>query len=219
MVAAKARDRLQGSVAYLEAHRLNDQWRQSQRVPDDKSLQTAFQLAREATHYDPSNAEYRLLLADLRAWRVKSLRLWPNLATTEMELIVDRLKTVLAARPTWFEAWIRLVLVKFQLGQIDQEMIVAMEKSMETVRYETSVHHGVAFVGLRVWDELGPDLKKQIQKTLTIALGNRYIRKFVVKEIVTTRKIKIFKEKLESDTYLEKKVKQFLQELKGSESV
>lgn len=155
------------------------------------------------------NADYRFALARLHARREKGLRLWPDQAEAETRKIVENIKAALARRPTWFEPWISLAVVKYQSGKVDHELSVALEKAMETGPYETTVLHGVAFVGLRVWDRLEPELRRQIAETIRIGLDNENVRDFVVEQIVMTGRFTPFGEQLASDRVLRQLVEKY----------
>lgn len=142
------------------------------------------------------------MLAGLHAWREKGLRLWPDQAAAETQKVIENIKATLARRPTWFEPWISLAVVKYQSDRIDHELTIAIEKAIETGRYETTVHHGVAFVGLRIWDRLEPELRTQVVDAISTGLDNEQVRDFIVEQIVMTGHFTPFGEKLASDDLL-----------------
>jgi hypothetical protein len=158
------------------------------------------------------NSDYRYMLASLHAWRERGLRLWPRQEAAENKKIIESLKAALVRRPSWFEPWILLALVKYQAGEVDHELKVALEKSIETGACETTVHHGLSYVALRVWGQLGPQLQKSVVDTLKIGLDNPHVNKFVVEQIVMTGKIHLFKHKLESEAKLTGLMNLYLEE-------
>ncbi|MFZ0487709.1 MAG: hypothetical protein WAL83_11985 [Arenicellales bacterium] len=207
----QAWERLQGQLYYLRLEQLKAQWQAGSHVPHDRELNEGFTLGYTASEHQRDDSDYRYLLASLHAWRERGLRLWPQQAAAENKKVEENLKAALVRRPSWFEAWILLALVKFQANEVDHEMNVALEKSIETGQFETTVHHGLSYVGLRVWDRLGPRLQKSIVETLDIALDNRDVRKFVVEQIVVTGRVELFRDKLESDEELAKLTNRFLE--------
>lgn len=212
----RAHERFQGNLDYLRLKEIKSQWQADSHVPHDRELNEGFILGYRALEYERESSDYRYLLASLHAWRERGLRLWPDRAMAENRKIIENLKAALARRPTWFDAWSLLALVKYQSNEIDHELRVALEKSIETGPFETTVHHGLAFVGLRIWDRLDPDLRKSATDTLRIALDNPNIRSFVVEQIVMTGRIDLFKDKLESDEELINLVHRYQEKRKQS---
>lgn len=209
VLAAQAWDRLQGRLSYRQLQEMKAGWHEESRTPHDQELHEGFSLGYKALERDPASADYRFTLASLRAWREKGLRLWPERAAAETDKVIENLKAALARRPSWFEAWILLALVKFQAGEIDQQLKAALEKSIETGRYETSVHHGLAFIGPRIRDRLGPVLRGQVVDVMGTALDNPHIKRFVVEQIVMTGMEATFEDQLTSDDDLAKLVARF----------
>lgn len=202
-------DRLQAAHYQQHIQKIKAKWHQQNEAPHDRFLNKSFKLGYTASEKEKSNADYRFMLASLHAWREKGLRLWPDQAEAETQKVSENIKAALARRPTWFEPWISLALVKYQSGKVDQELKVALEKAMETGQYETTVHHGVAFVGLRVWDHLEPELRRQVVETIRIALENDNVKGFVVEQIVMTGRFTPFGEQLASDRGLRRLVEKY----------
>jgi hypothetical protein len=208
----QAWERLEGSLSYIELQHIKTRWQEEASVPRDMELNRAFALGYRASVYEMDNSDYRYMLASLHAWRERGLRLWPRQETAENKKIIESLKAALVRRPSWFEAWILLALVKYQSGEVDHELKIALEKSIETGACETTVHHGLSYVALRVWDRLGPQLQKSVVDTLNIGLDNPRINKFVVEQIVMTGRIGLFRHKLESRKDLTRFMNQYLEE-------
>lgn len=210
VLASHGWDRLQGRLNYLIVQDMKSDWHDRSRVPHDDELNEGFKLGYRALEREPASADYRFMLASMHAWREKSLRLWPDQAAAEADKVIENLKAALARRPSWFQAWSLLALVKFQVGEIDQQFVAALEKSMETGPYETSVHHGLAFVGPRAGIRLGATLEGQIVEVLRIALNNPNVDRFVVEQIVMAGMEGTFEDQLASDDRLTRLRDQFL---------
>lgn len=202
VLAGQAWERYQGRLSHLRLADMKAQWHETSRVPRDQELNEGFKLGYGALEREPASARYRFMLASMHAWREKGLRLWPDQAAAETEKVIENLKAALARRPSWFEAWILLALVKLQAGEVDQQLIAALEKAIETGRYETSVQHGVAYIGPRIRDQLGPAMREEVLTVMGTALDNRSIRRFVVEQIVMHDLADAFQYKLSSDAEL-----------------
>lgn len=206
VLATQTWDRLQGRLNYMHLEAMKSGWHKKSRMPHDHDLNEGFKLGYRALEREPDSADYRFMLASMHAWRERGLRLWPDQEAAETEKVIENLKGALARRPSWFEAWILLALVKFQANEIDQQFKAALEKSIETGPYETSVHHGLSFVGPRVRDRLGPELQGPMLEVMRTALANPHINRFVVEQIVMTGMEEVFEEQLSSDENLTKLV-------------
>lgn len=216
ILASRGLDRLQGRLSYLTLQDMKSDWHDRSRVPHDEELNKGFKLGYRALEREPANADYWFMLASMHAWRKKSLRLWPDQAAAETDKVVENLKAALTKRPSWYEAWILLALVKFQAGEIDQQLMAALEKSIETGPYETSVQHGLAFIGPRIRDRLGPALRDQLIDVMRTALDNPNVNSFVVEQIVMTGMESAFEEQLTSNTGLARLRQRFLNKRNGA---
>jgi len=209
MAAMDSWNRFQAAWNHLQIQEIKAEWRQQGEAPRGASVNNGFRLGYKASEKEPANADYRFMLARLHAWHQQSLKRKPAKTEAETRKVIENLKGALARRPTWFEAWIALALVKFQSGRADHELKVALEKAMETGQYQTPVHHGAAFVGLRVWEDLGPGLQERVSETVRLALDNRAVRGFVVEQIVLTRRWSPFGDKLAADPELMRLVESY----------
>lgn len=210
----QAWSRLEGYLLHSEVEKMKTKWRAGDSVPHDRELLEAFKVGYEALEHEIDNPDYRFSVAGLHAWRERTLRLWPDRAKAENQKIEENLKAALVLRPSWFEAWILLALVKYQSNELDNEFVVAVEKSLETGRYETAVHHGLAIIGPRTWDRFDSLTRDAIIETLHIALDNPYVYDFVVEQIVMAGKVDLFRGKLESDRSLKGKMNKYLKKRK-----
>jgi len=210
VLAVQAWDRLQGRLTYLRLQEMKAGWHERSSVPHDQDLNQGFKLGYEALEREPTSAEYRFMLASMHAWRERGLRLWPDQAAAETGKVIENLKAALARRPSWYEAWILLALVKFQAGEVDQQLQAALEKAIETGPYETSVHHGLSFIGPRIRERLGPKMREQVVEVMRTSLDNPHINEFVVEQIVMTGMENTFADRLTGDDELAKLVHRFM---------
>lgn len=210
VMATQAWDRLQGSWNFQRLERMKADWHEATRVPRDQELNEGFKLGYDALERDPASADYRFMLASMHAWREKGLRLWPEQAAAETGKVVENLKGALARRPSWFEAWILLALVKFQAGEIDRQLKAVLEVAMETGPYESAVHHGLSIVGPRIRDRVEPDLHDRIVEVLRTSLDNPHVNRFVVEQIMVTGMEETFADQLASNDDLARLVDRYL---------
>lgn len=203
--------RLQAYLDISSVRALIKNWEKVGWVPDDKELNRAFELAYRALNSDNSSAEYRYVAASLHTWHQRELRLWPKLSKAENDKIIQNLKASLIRRPTWYDAWILLTIVKYRANQLDEEFEYALSKSIETGRYETSVHHGISIVGLRQWSNLSGETKKAIKEVMLISLRNYHVNKFVIGQMFETDWMAEIKNELETDESLKELAETYAQ--------
>lgn len=202
LAAVQSWERLQGRLAYTQLQTMKATWQAGDGMPHDRVLNRGLALGYRAVAQQPANAAYRLALAGMHAWRAKGLRLWPRQAAAESDKVVENLKAALARRPSWYQAWAMLALVKYQAGERDRQLLTIMEKALASGPYETAVHHALAIVGPRVRRQLGAPLRKRLIEVLRVALHNPHVKRFVVEQIVMTGMENEFANELADDAAL-----------------
>ena len=71
-------------------------------------------------------------------------------------------KKAILIRPTWPYAWVNLALVKYRLGETDDEFYHALHKADELGSWEPGVQRVIVDVGLHYWNSLARDERKFI---------------------------------------------------------
>ena len=72
----------------------------------------------------------------------------------------------MAQRPTSPFLWANLALTKLYLNEIDGELFAALRHADELGPWEPSSQQTILFVGLAVWQDLGPELQQQLLRTI-----------------------------------------------------
>jgi hypothetical protein len=118
----------------------------------------------------PGNPDYREF-----SGRIKEIRAGqPGVLGAERQAMLESAaadyRSTLAERPLWPYGWANLLAVKDKLGQVDGEFHAAMARAAETGPWEPRVQLQLVRSGIRNWDELGRDQRRQVQKTIDAAL-------------------------------------------------
>ena len=119
----------------------------------------------KAVSQDPLNPDLLTLMAKVQEWKV-----YLDYGDVENNhYLISALKNYRKAaelRPAWPYAWSQISLVKYRMGEIDQELQQAIENATNTGPWEPGVQQITAEVGLGVWQELDFAMKKIIVRNI-----------------------------------------------------
>lgn len=73
-------------------------------------------------------------------------------------------------RPTWPYGWIDLALVKYRLGELDQEFYHAIAVSQELGPWEPGVQKIIIEIGLHGWNEINDEMQTRVLDTIKQAV-------------------------------------------------
>ena len=91
---------------------------------------------------------------------------YANIAPKNIEAMPSRreayahYKKSISLRPTWPYAWVNLALVKYRLGETDDEFYHALHKADELGPWEPGVQRVIVDVGLHYWKSLSRNERK-----------------------------------------------------------
>jgi hypothetical protein len=142
-----------------------DRWATLSRSPNAAELKSAAQDFSVSLDYVSGNpwaleAAGALDLAKMRASRV------PREALAATKDAHKRFRLALLQRPTSAFLWANLALTKLYLNEIDAEMLSALRHADELGPWEQTVQQTTLFVGLAAWQELDPDMRKMLVRTI-----------------------------------------------------
>jgi len=119
----------------------------------------------KAVSQDPLNPDLLTLMAKVQEWKV-----YLDYGDVENNhYLISALKNYRKAaelRPAWPYAWSQISLVKYRMGEIDQELQLAIENATNTGPWEPGVQQIIAEVGLGVWQELDFAMRKIIVQNI-----------------------------------------------------
>jgi hypothetical protein len=142
-----------------------DRWATLSRSPSVAEVKSAAQYFSASLDYVSDNpwaleAAGALDLAKMRASRV------PREALAATKDAHKRFRQALLQRPTSAFLWANLALTKLYLNEIDSELLSALRHADELGPWEQTVQQTTLFVGLAAWQELDPDLRKMLMRTI-----------------------------------------------------
>jgi hypothetical protein len=100
---------------------------------------------------------------DLARMRVSTI---PREALAVTRSARARFRQALLQRPTSPFLWANLALAKLYLDEIDDELRTALRHADELGPWEPTVQQTVLFIGLAAWQELGPDPRQNLARTI-----------------------------------------------------
>ena len=150
-----------------------ERWESESRPPSMEEVKHAARFFSDSLAYDSGNAwalegAGALALAKMRASRI------PREALAATKDAHQRFRQALLLRPTSPFLWANLALTKLYLNEIDGELLAALRHADELGPWEPTVQQTVLFVGLATWQELDPEMRTSLARTLERgALRNR----------------------------------------------
>ncbi|MDX1372518.1 MAG: hypothetical protein R3321_08600 [Nitrososphaeraceae archaeon] len=118
-----------------------------------------------AINQDPRNPELFILLGNLQEWKIFNVNDESN-KEHQLSMALKNYRKAASLRPAWPFTWNHIVLVKYRLGEIDDEFNVALENSLNTGPWEPGVQQVAAEVGLRTWKMLDSGMREKIVRNI-----------------------------------------------------
>ena len=129
-----------------------------------------------ALKHDPDNPDIHEYLALAIEGRFADIAPENNQAMSSRREAYAHYKKSISIRPTSPFAWVNLALVKFRLGETDDEFYYALHKADELGPWEPGVQRVIVDIRLYYWNSLSPDEKKFVLHIIDKSL-NHVIRK------------------------------------------
>ena len=137
-----------------------DKWRYGKKILNSDDWDKLRADLSYALEYDPDNPNIHQYLALALEGR------YANTAPKNKEAMSSRreayahYKKAISLRPTWPYTWMNLALVKYRLGETDDEFYHALHKADELGPWEPGVQHVIVDIGLHHWNSLSRDERK-----------------------------------------------------------
>ncbi len=125
----------------------------------------AYDSVSKAISQDPLNPELLILMANVQEWKIY-LDKDDNENNHYLSLALKNYRKAAELRPAWPYTWSQISLVKYRMGEIDQELQQAIENATKTGPWEPGVQQIIAEVGLRVWEELDFAMREIIVRNI-----------------------------------------------------
>jgi tetratricopeptide (TPR) repeat protein len=140
-----------------------------------------------ALEHDPENPDIHEYLALAIEGR------FANTAPVNKEAMPSRreayahYKESISIRPSWPYAWVNLALVKYRLGETDDEFYHALHKADELGPWEPGVQRVIVDIGLHSWNSLSHDERNFVLNIIDKSL-NHSIRKHSINVLDLTKR-------------------------------
>lgn len=142
-----------------------DLWQQDIKSFSSADWNIAYHDVSRALKQDPRNPEILIMLGNLQEWKVHIDK--DDIDYSQQLLMaLQNYRKAAALRPAWPFTWNHITLVKYRLGEIDDEFFVALDNSLTTGPWEPGVQQVVAEVGLRTWKMLDSRLREKVVRNI-----------------------------------------------------
>jgi len=129
------------------------QWENDVSTLNQTEWTNAYDGVSKAISLDPLNPELFALMANVQEWKIY-LDKDDEENNHYLSLALRNYRKAAELRPAWPYTWSQISLVKYRMGEIDQELQQAIENATNTGPWEPDVQQIIAEVGLSAWQEL-----------------------------------------------------------------
>ena len=131
-----------------------EKWRSDEITLNDDDWDELRKNLSIALEFDPDNPRFHEYLALAIEGRYAYIAPKNEEAMPSRRAAYKHYKDSISIRPTWPYAWVNLALVKYRLGETDDEFYHALHKADELGPWEPGVQRVIADVGLHYWGSL-----------------------------------------------------------------
>jgi len=140
-------------------------WESDVNALNNKEWTIAYDDVSKAVSQDPLNPELLTLMANVQEWKIY-LDKDDEENNYYLGLALKNYRKAAELRPAWPYSWSQISLVKYRMGEIDQELQQAIENATKTGPWEPGVQQIIAEVGLGVWQELDFAMREIIVRNI-----------------------------------------------------
>lgn len=143
-----------------------DLWRTGKRAPDARKLDTLQTELNKARDIDPENPNLLEDLGRFHAVRVERGKAYdPEVRATRQQALAN-FRQALTRRPTSGHGFINVALMKFRLGEVDQEFSQALLQAMRRGPWEPKVQLLAVELGLATWQALSDSTRESLKQAI-----------------------------------------------------
>jgi hypothetical protein len=165
-------------ISVHQAQRLERRWEQANSVPDVSQWFTAKSYLQAGLLLSPGHPDYSQALGRLYSWSYFT----SDELTVNPESGLSYFIHATDVRPYWAFGWGEFLLLKAQLGQVDQAFSDVFDAAMETGRYESKVMLNLLNAGLGSWELLSWQQRSDVMLVFKyIVQGNYHTREQALK--------------------------------------
>jgi hypothetical protein len=142
------------SQGYLEAWDYQLSQKSDYQIPANE-YQDALTAAQHALALVPYNSDYQMMVANMLTWQLSNTGVLPP---AQRETLTNDVLTIyrkaITQRPSWPYSYSQFAITKLKLGQIDQEMMAALQKANQLGPREIAIIHLTIKLGMTWWPQL-----------------------------------------------------------------
>ncbi len=162
------------NLHFYTTHQLTKQWQQNNTIQNNNDFEQALASIKTANQLHPDNPYYLITEALVYEWGAIE-----NISDNNKDYLNKAKKQYLEAsnkRPTWPVTWATLAILKWRLGELDQDMIDYLVQANKFGPNKPEVHEAWLEIGLFLYQQKSP-LTSQIihglRKHLHLMLQSR----------------------------------------------
>jgi len=189
-VAYRAGERGLADVVAQEPRYAIDRWRAGKLAPDMIKLNTMQAELHKARNLDPGNPNLLEDMGRFHAARVERGQAYDTEVRVTRQQALAWFRQALELRPTSGYAWVNVALMKFRLGEVDQEFSKSLQQTLHRSPWEPRVQLIAIELGLASWQALSDSTRQTLraairsqgqwklvnQKPMLVSLFKRYKR-------------------------------------------
>ena len=164
------------SLDFYAVKNLISQWQETEMVKNDKDIAKAKKHLERASMLHPAHPVYTDMLGQVFEWGAISDS---NNERGDLLRAKELYKDAIKQRPTWPVTYASLILVKWRLGEFDEEMIESIHMANILGAKKPEVHAIIIRFGLASYAENHPYyayVREVLPKYLSLALRNQETR-------------------------------------------
>ncbi|MCH2055472.1 MAG: VpsP family polysaccharide biosynthesis protein [Thalassotalea sp.] len=173
--ALKAYNLGTANLAFYRAHQIVEYWQEQQKVSNDADYQVALDSMLDATQKHPNNPQYLITLGLVYEWGGLQAISQNKSAEPYFRQAEQAYLTAVHYRPTWPGTWATLAILKWRLGEIDDEMISYLQLADKFGENTPQVHSAWVDLGFLLYKTKSPFIAKvinDVRKHLASMLAN-----------------------------------------------
>lgn len=143
-----------------------ERWRAGKWVPDQFKLDAMQAELNKARGLDPNNPNLLEDLGRFHAVRVERGQAYDPEVRAMRQQALARFRQALERRPTSGHAYVNVALMKYRLGEIDQEFSESLQQAMRRSPWEPQVQLIGIELGLAAWQALADSTRETLKNAI-----------------------------------------------------
>ena len=162
-----------------------DKWQTAKHVGSLKEWRIAYQSMRQARKFNPYSVDYMITMGQLYEWSA-ALMAFPSDKQKSLNEAKKYYQLAAENRPTWPHAWANYAYVKTLLNESDENLNIAIRKTLEYGPWIKEAQKKIMIVSLIEWDNLPLSLQALVKQSMQNWLGvkRKEMGRFIISKAV-----------------------------------